>query len=125
MANFPKAAKIVPQPSGKAAKLLLSRQKAYYSRAGQLRLTPDKITIDAATGLPTVVIPFPTPLKDANWVPGGLSFMNYQDALVDIVFLQATAIAIQSQNSMTVLLSALPPTDNYYLNWSIAEIHNP
>lgn len=125
MSNFPAAARLVEQPSGKAAKLVLSRAKAYYSRAGQVRLTPDKITIDANTGLSTVVVAFPTPVKDTNFVVLGLTFMNVGDSLVDIVFLSAMPTVLQSQAGFTVLLSTAPPTDNYYMNWGIAEIHNP
>lgn len=125
MPNFPAAARIVAQPSGKAAKLLLSRPKAYYSRAGQVRLTPDKITIDPQTGLSTVVVAFPTPVKDTNFVVLGLTFMNVGDSPIDIVFIQAMPIVLQSQAGFTVLLSIAPPTDNYYMNWGIAEIHNP
>ena len=125
MPNFPAAAKIIAQPNGKAAQLQLTRAKAYYSRGGQVRLTPAKITIDPATGLSTVVIEFPTPLKDTNWISAGITFVNIGDSPIDMVFLQGQVISMPSQTGFTVLLSTAPPTDNYYMNWGIAEIHNP
>jgi hypothetical protein len=123
--DFPRALKVVQLSTGVTAKVILSRPKAYYSRAGSVRLVAPDLAIDPVTGLATVTVNFPTPLKDANWIPGAFTFLNYQDALVDMVFLQALMVLQQGQNSFKVLLSAQPPTGNYIMNWSIAEAHNP
>lgn len=115
MPTYPAAAKITVQPSG-VARITIGRPRPYYSRSGT----------QALAALETVVVVnFPTPLRDANWVFAGLTFWNSADADIDIVQLAATSRLAKSASGFTLQLSGPPPTENYNLDWSIAEAYNP
>lgn len=90
----------------------ISRPRAYYSDAGQHRLLPGEVL---------VAVLFDTPMKDTNWVGPFLSFWNVADPEIEIVQLAATGRMLKSQSGFTVLLAQPPPSDNYYMDWSIAE----
>lgn len=94
------------------AVVYINRPRAYYSRGG---------TVDLAAGQTEVVVAFATPLKDSNWVFGGLTFWNSADADIDVPFLATVSRLAKSQNGFTLLLSAPPPTANHKLDWTIAE----
>lgn len=113
--NYPGPSKIVIG-TDRVAKIYVTRPRAYYSRAATQRLEQ---------GMQEVEVEFPTPMKDANWVFGALTFWNTADSNLDKVHLQALGITAKSQSGFTVLLNGVPPTDNYYLDWSIAEAYNP
>lgn len=121
---YPKASKVVVQ-TGRAVKVVVGRPRPYYSRSGTTRLSNANITIDPTSGLPKVVVTFATQLRDANWVFAGLTFWNSAEADIDVVQLSATGRVQKSQSGFTVQLSTLPPTEDYYMDWSIAEAYNP
>lgn len=114
-ANYPGASKIRVS-STKVAKITIARPKAYYSRGATQALVGGERTVDVV---------FTTPLKDANWVFGSMTFWNISDAAVDVVQLAATGISAKSQSGFTILLATAPPNDNYKLDWTIAEAFNP
>lgn len=103
----------------------ISRPRPYYSRSGTKRLSLANITIDPTSGLPKVTVTFNTPLRDANWVFAGLTFWNSADADIDVVQISAMGRTQKSQSGFTVQLSALPPTEDTYMDWSIAEAYDP
>lgn len=92
------------------------RPRPYYSRGDTQRLV---------AGETTVTVTFNTPVKDTSWVFAGLTFVNYDDAEIDVVHLEAIGRIQKSQSGFQLRLNAPPPTDNYYLDWSIAEKYNP
>ncbi len=116
MSDFPSAAK-VRITSDRVVKVTIGRPRPYYSRSGTARLDPSDGRV--------VVVTFNTPLKDANWVFAGLTFWNIADADIDVVQLAATSRLAKSASGFTLLLAAPPPSDNYYLDWSIAEAYDP
>lgn len=107
-----------PQPSkikigqDRIAVIKITRARAYYSEGGQHRL---------AAGEVLVTVNFDTPMKDTNWVGPFLHFWNSADPEIEIVQLAATGRVLKSQAGFTLLLDAPPPTDNYYMDFSIAE----
>lgn len=113
--TYPGASKLTIT-NARTAKITVARAKAYYSRGGTKVLEPD---------VRSVSVTFTTPLKDANWVFGSMTFWNTGDAAVDVVQLAAMGVSAKSQNGFTILLNAAPPTDNYRLDWTIAEAYNP
>lgn len=116
MSAYPKAAKITVQPD-RTIKLTLGRPKAYYSRADRQQL---------AQGITSVRVDFTTPLKDANWVFGGMPMIvNASDAEIDLQHISVLGVSNASQSGFNVVLSAPPNSGNYYLHWSIAEKFNP
>jgi hypothetical protein len=92
------------------------RPRPYYCRGDTQRLVAGDVA---------VVVEFNTDLKDANWVFSCLQIWNSQDADADVVFIQALPRVLKSASGFTLLLSAPPPTDGYYLDWAIAERYNP
>ena len=114
-ANNPGASK-VKVLSTKVAKITIARPKAYYSRGDTEVLVADERS---------VVVEFDTPLKDANWVFGGMTVWNTANDPVDVVQISVMGISAKSQSGFTVLLSTAPPNDNYRLDWTIAEAFNP
>ncbi len=111
MSDFPSPAKVTIT-SDRVAVVQISRPRAYYSRGGTKRLLADAIA---------VVVTFDSPVKDTNWVFGGLTFWNSADADVDVVFIGAIARVLKSQSGFTLLLSAAPPNSDHFLDWTIAE----
>lgn len=112
---YPSPAKITIG-ADRVAKITIGRPRPYYSRSGTQALA----ALETA-----VVVNFPTPLRDANWIFAGLTFWNSADADIDIVQLMATSRLAKSASGFTLLLAAPPPTANYNLDWSIAEAYNP
>lgn len=102
-----------------------SRPRPYYSRSGTKRLSNANLTVDPSSGAVKVAVTFATPLQDANWVFAGLTLWNSADADVDVVFLTFLGRVQKSATGFTIQLSAPPPTEDYYLDWSIAEAYNP
>lgn len=115
MAQYPPTAKINISRD-RVAKIVLSRPRPYYSRSG---------TKDLAANERLVTVTFATALADANWIFAGLTFWNSADAEIDIIQLQAMGRIAKSASGFTVLLNVAPPTDNYKMDWSIAEAYNP
>lgn len=115
MANYPTPAKVTVG-ADRVVKVVISRPRAYYSKAG---------TADLVAGVREVAVAFTTPMADANWKFGGFTFWNITDARVDVVQLQATGVTAKSQSGFTVLLNGAPPTGNYKMDWTIAEAYNP
>lgn len=113
--TYPSPAK-VNVTSDRVVKVTTTRPKAYYSRGG---------TQSLEVGVREFSVAFTTPLKDANWVFGALTFWNIVDARLDIVQLSVTAVTAKSQSGFTVLLAAPPPTGSYNMDWTIAEAYNP
>lgn len=124
MADFPPIAQVTIG-ADRVAKVQTTRARPYYSRGDTMRLTPDKLTIDPDSGATKVAVVFKTVLADVNWIFAGLTFWNNADADIDIVQLQATGRVMKSQAGFTVQLNGPPPTDNYYMDWAIAERYNP
>lgn len=116
MVDYPAPAKL-KITSDRVVKIKTSRPRPYYCRSG----TEQLFNADGVT----VVVEFATPLKDANWVFAGLTFWNSADADIDIVQLAATSRLAKSASGFTLQLSAPPPNDNYFLDWSIAEAYDP
>lgn len=114
-ANYPGASKLTVS-TGRIAKIYIARPKAYYSRAATQALDADERS---------VVVEFTTPLKDANWIFGGMTVWNTANDPVDVVQISVVGISAKSQSGFTVLLSSAPPNANYKLDWSIAEAFNP
>lgn len=114
-ANYPGASK-VKVLSTKVAKITVGRPKAYYSRGGTKDLAADERSVEVL---------FTTPLKDANWVFGGMTVWNTANDPVDVVQISVMGISAKSQSGFTVLLSSAPPNANYKLDWTIAEAFNP
>lgn len=115
MSSFPGASKL-RVTNELVAKINIARPKAYYSRGGTQRLEVGQVV---------VTVTFTTPLKDTNWVFGALTVWNSADAAVDIQQITAVGRSAKSQSSFEVLLSSPPLSDNYYLDWTIAEAFNP
>lgn len=115
MATYPPTAKVTIT-TARVAKVTIGRPRPYYSRGDTQRLT---------VGETTVTVTFDTALRDANWVFAGLTFLNWADPAIDVVQLAATARIQKSASGFELLLTAPPPSDNYYLDWSIAEVYNP
>lgn len=93
------------------------RPRPYYCRADTQRLDPED-------GVAVVVV-FNTPLKDANWVFSSLQIWNSASADADVNFISPMPRVAKSATGFTLLLSSPPPTDEYYLDWAIAERYNP
>ncbi len=121
---YPPLAKIRRTPD-RISIIRTSRPRPYYSRSGTTRLSNANITIDGTSGLPKVTVTFATQLRDANWVFAGLTFWNSADPDIDVVQLAATGRVQKSATGFTIQLSTLPPTEDYYVDWSIAEAYNP
>jgi len=115
MSNYPSPAKINIS-SDRVVKIALSRPRPYYSRGD---------TVDLAPFETEVVVEFNTPLQDANWVFSSIFFWNSADAEIDVVHLQAVGRVQKSASGFTLRLNAPPPTDNYKMDWAIAERYNP
>lgn len=115
MADFPPAAKVKVEAEG-TVKVTIGRPRPYYSRGDTQRLVAMETS---------VVVTFNTPVKDTNWVFAGLTFWNSADADIDVVHLQTIGRILKSQSGFQLLLNGPPPTDNYYLDWAIAEKYNP
>lgn len=115
MATFPNAAKIQVENSG-TVKVQIGRPRPYYCRGDTQRLVAGEIL---------VVVVFTTPLKDANWIFSSLQIWNKDDDLIDIPDLIITGRTAKSASGFTVKLSAPPLSDNFYLDWAIAERYNP
>lgn len=116
MSTYPRAAKITLQ-TDRTVKVTLGRPKAYYSRAYSQQL---------AAGITSVRVDFATPLRDTNWVFGGMPMIvNTGDAETDLQHIQVIGVSNPSQSGFNVVLSVAPLTANYYLHWSIAEKYNP
>ena len=114
MSTYPAIAKTKITPSG-VVKTTIARPKAYYSRAGSKRLE---------AGQTSVQIAFTTPLADAAWIFGGMTIWNSADADIDTVQIGILGRTAKSQSGFTLLITP-PPTDNYWLDWTIAEEFNP
>lgn len=115
MADYPVAAKVTVG-ADRVVKATIGRPRPYYCRSGTQQL--QELVRE-------VVVTFNTPLVDANWVFAGLTFINTADADIDIVQLSATQRVAKSASGFTLLLNAAPNSNNYYLDWSIAEAYNP
>jgi len=121
---YPPVAKLT-RTADRVTVIRTGRPRPYYSRSGTVRLSNANITIDATSGLPKVTVTFATALRDTNWVFAGLTFWNSADADVDVVQLSATGRVQKSATGFTIQLSGAPPTEDYYMDWSIAEAYNP
>lgn len=115
MALYPAPAKVVVG-SNRIVKVTISRPRAYYSRAGKIQL---------AQGVTDVRVPFTTPLQDADYIVGSLTIQNSADALIDIVSIVPMVRSGMQQSGFDVILTAPPPSGNYWLHWAIAEEYNP
>lgn len=115
MSNYPSPAKVTVG-SDRVVKVVISRARAYYSKAATQAL---------AAGTREVDVVFTTPMKDTSWIFGSFTFWNTADARVDMVQLQAFGVTAKSQGGFTVLLNVGPPTANYKMDWTIAEAYNP
>lgn len=122
--DYPPVAKSVVTPD-RVIKTTVSRPRPYYCRGDTVVLTNGNVFFDPVSGLPKVTVKFKTPVKDTNWVFSTLFFWNNTDADIDIVQLEATGRVMKSQAGFTVQLSAVPPTENYNMDWAIAERYNP
>lgn len=100
----------------RVVKITLSRPRPYYSRSGTTRLTQGSVV---------VTVTFATALRDANWVFAGLTFWNSADPVIDVQMLSAMGRIAKSASGFELVLNAPPLSDNYYLDWSIAESYNP
>lgn len=115
MAEYPPTAKVVVG-NDRVVKVVVGRPRPYYSRGGTKRLEAGSVI---------VTVTFNTELRDANWVFAGLTFWNSADAVVDTVQLSAMGKIQKSASGFQLVLSGPPPTDNYYMDWSIAESYDP
>lgn len=115
MSFYPSPAKVVVQ-NDRIVKVVISRPRAYYSRADKQQLV---------AGETAVRVNFGTELQDANYVVGSLSIQNSADALIDIVSIVPMVRSGMQQSGFDVLLTAPPPSGNYWLHWAIAEEYNP
>ncbi len=115
MSVYPPIAKTQVTRSG-VIKTTIARPKAYYSRGSSQRLPAGQITVH---------VTFTTPLRDASWVFGGMTIWNNGDAAIDLQFIQIIGVSAKSQSGFDLLLSTPPMTDNYWLDWTIAESTNP
>lgn len=113
---FPGASRVVVD-TGPVAKVVVSRLRAPYARAGSVTLN---------YGADQVTITFTTPVPDTNYVVAGLSVQNWTDNPNLTPFITARLISAPSQSGFTVQLSNGPPAGTTYrLHWAIAEVFNP
>jgi hypothetical protein len=113
--SYPGAAK-VSLSSPRTVKVNVVRPKPIYSRAGVINLQ---------AGVTEYNVEFPTPLPDAEYVVSSLSVNNYVDNRNLIPFIKAFAWGVKGANYFQVKLDTAPPTENFKLEWAIAEKYNP
>jgi len=115
VSTYPSPAKVTIG-ADRIVRATLSRPRPYYCRGDTQRL---------AVGEILVTVTFNTPLRDANWVFAGLTIVNSADSLIDVPDITITGRSQKSASGFTVKLSAAPLSDNFYLDWNIAEKYNP
>ncbi len=117
--TFPGAAR-VSVDSDRVVKVVIRRDRPIYSRGDQKRLTAGEVDVQVFFGDDDD----PTDLPDNDYIVPMIGIFNSADDR-NLAVLITGFVYQKSESFFRVRLSAPPPTDNYYMEWAIAETYNP